>query len=257
VLDDFTWYQDQTLLELITNAVPATCKRALDIGCGTGNVLRYLGDRRKDVRWIGIDLAPEMVAKARLKCEGLGNVLVEEMDWKELRRTFEPSGFDVILLKNVLHLTADTTEHLAMLPSLLSATGRILVVETVSPNGESKQFISSLAVVLKKVGIKKHVFTARDLVRSIRKAGLDLSKLQFHDQFIEVMKWIEAKALSREVATEALKYFQSEMRSDTLRTSMKYDPPSSSYPGKMLRRQMVIQCIPKFDSKLARHSPTP
>jgi ubiquinone/menaquinone biosynthesis C-methylase UbiE len=252
VMDHFPWYQDQELLELINNCVPATCKRGLDIGCGTGIALRYLAEKQNVVRWIGIDVASEMVAKAKLKCERLRNIAIQEMDWKDLRREFEPNGFDFILLKNVLHLITDIAAHLAMLPTLLSATGRIMLVETISPNAESKRFVGGLALVLDKLGIKKHIFTARDLARTIRQAGLDVQKVQYHEQFIEITRWVDAKAHSEKIGLEALTYLQGAMRSDSLRTSMKYEPPVGSFSGKMLRRQILIQCVPKFDGEAAK-----
>ncbi len=37
----------------------------LDVGCGPGNITRYLLSRRPDFRVLGIDLAPNMVSRAR------------------------------------------------------------------------------------------------------------------------------------------------------------------------------------------------
>jgi cyclopropane fatty-acyl-phospholipid synthase-like methyltransferase len=38
----------------------------LDLGCGPGNVVKYFSDKRCDLRILGLDLAPEMLAQARI-----------------------------------------------------------------------------------------------------------------------------------------------------------------------------------------------
>src|SRR5580704_12248017 len=183
-MDGFAWYQDREILELINNSVPATCKRGLDIGCGTGIVVSYLAEKRSDVHWVGIDKAPEMIARAKSKCSQFKNVTLSELDWRHLRRSLAPTGFDFVLLKNVLHLMADVRQQLSILPGLLSPAGRILVVETVSPTVEARRFVRRLADVLEKIGVKKHIFTAREVVQSVKRATFDIQKVQYHDQFI-------------------------------------------------------------------------
>lgn len=39
--------------------------RVLELGCGPGNVAKYIGTRRPDLQYLGIDLAPEMIRAAR------------------------------------------------------------------------------------------------------------------------------------------------------------------------------------------------
>lgn len=54
-----------------------------EIGVSTGELLRKLAvhNRHKpDARWIGIDVEPAMVAKARAHCAGLPNIAIEQED---------------------------------------------------------------------------------------------------------------------------------------------------------------------------------
>lgn len=65
---DFPHYQDtyDRILEYLPDS--GTCGAAcqvLDIGCGPGNIARYLLDRRPDLQLTGTDLAPNMVELAR------------------------------------------------------------------------------------------------------------------------------------------------------------------------------------------------
>lgn len=248
-MDSFPWYRDRRTLQLINNSVPATCRRGLDIGCGTGIVIKYLAEKRSDIQWTGIDRAPEMIAATRAKCEGIGNVIAQEMDWIQLTDQFKLGTFDFILVKNVLHLVNNVIGNLSILPRILTPTGRILLVETVSPNNESKKFVYELSRMLEIIGLKKHIFTSRELVRFVRGASLEIQKILYENQFIEVKKWLDAKSRSSQMSDDALAYLQKEMRSEQLRNSMKFESPSHDFPGRMLRRQMLIQCVPHRDAE--------
>jgi len=248
-MDGFAWYRDQRILELISNSVPATCRRGLDIGCGTGIVLHYLAKKHPDVQWTGIDKAPEMVTRTKSKCASLLNVKASRINWSKLHDNFQIGSFDFILIKNVVHLIDDPVEHLSTLSNILSSTGRILLVETVSPNSESKKFVSGLSMVLGKMDLKRHIFTARDFLQIVRAANLEILKVQYEDQFIEIKKWLDAKARSRQISDHALAYLSSKMNSDLLRRFMKFEPPGDDFPGRMLRRQILIQCLPRRNDK--------
>lgn len=58
----FDLYNDtfDALLEI----TPTNCK-LLELGCGPGNVIRYLLKKRNDLTITGIDLAPEMIKRAQ------------------------------------------------------------------------------------------------------------------------------------------------------------------------------------------------
>lgn len=240
-MDNFAWYHDPQLLQLIKNSVTADCKRGLDLGCGTGIALRYLASKRTDIGWVGVDKSPEMVARSRAKCSGLNNASAFQEDWLDFGAV-EVHDFDFILLKNLLHLITDVVGHLEILPNLLKPAGRVLVVETISPSHEAKRFVLGLTSLLRKRDVKKHVFTSREIVGRIRASHLQIQKIQYRDQFIEISTWIKAKAATEQIARRAMSFIEDEMRSESLREAMKYQPPHQSFPGKMLRRQILIEC---------------
>jgi ubiquinone/menaquinone biosynthesis C-methylase UbiE len=64
--------------EMIELADPRPGQRALDVGCGTGNLLLALGRERPGVELVGLDPDPRMIAIARRKARRAGLVV----DWR-------------------------------------------------------------------------------------------------------------------------------------------------------------------------------
>jgi len=47
------------------DSIPAKNAKILDLGCGPGNIIKYLTSQRSDFKICGIDIAPNMVSLAR------------------------------------------------------------------------------------------------------------------------------------------------------------------------------------------------
>lgn len=87
--------------------------RILDVGCGTGNVLKELVNGSRQL--YGVDLSEKMVeiAKERLK----DNAVIEAADAKEL--PFENASFDILLCNASFH-------HYPQPKAVLEEMGRVL-----------------------------------------------------------------------------------------------------------------------------------
>ncbi len=101
-----------------------TGNRAIDFGCGAGRSTRFVRQLGFDV--VGVDIAPEMIAKARELNPGGDYRLVKDDDLSGL----EAGAYDLVLslftFDNILPL-----EKLALfrdLTALLNATGRMINV---------------------------------------------------------------------------------------------------------------------------------
>jgi SAM-dependent methyltransferase len=66
-----------------------TCREALDVGCGAGELSLALARGRPRCRVVGIDISPQLVAVARERGANLANASFEEADAAEWR----PDGF--------------------------------------------------------------------------------------------------------------------------------------------------------------------
>jgi len=109
----------------------------LDVGTGTGSMLRLLSPRAK--RTVAVDRSREMrlVARARVSFEGLTNCTVQDGDMYSL--SFPQESFDIVTMDRVLG-TADRPEDAVKQAALvLKNDGHLLIIETQgSPVNEEK-----------------------------------------------------------------------------------------------------------------------
>jgi len=100
----------------------------LDIGTGTGSMLRLLAGRAR--RTVGIDRSREMrlVARAAVLSAGLANCTVQQGDMYDLG--FPSGHFDIVTLDRVLGAAEDPPAALREAARVVKHRGHCLVVET-------------------------------------------------------------------------------------------------------------------------------
>ena len=99
----------------------------LDVGTGTGGILRLLADRTD--RGVGIDLSREMlaVARANLEAAGCRHCHVRHADMYRLDMT--ESSFDAVAIHQVLHYADDPAAVIAEAARVLRPGGMLLIVD--------------------------------------------------------------------------------------------------------------------------------
>jgi SAM-dependent methyltransferase len=96
--------------------------RVLDVGCGTGRLARWLGERlgpKGSV--VGIDPLEERIRVARSH----GGAARFEVGQAEALGAFEDASFDVALISSVLHWVSDKAKALAEIRRVLRPGGRL------------------------------------------------------------------------------------------------------------------------------------
>ena len=119
--DDGAQPYDRMLISL----VPPTCRRLLDLGCGTGRLTRAIARRVEEVT--AVDVSREMLRVARAQCAGHGNVGFVEADLCDLPVTL--GVFDCVMSVNLLHNLP--AEQAAQAMKALVAPGGLLIVHDV------------------------------------------------------------------------------------------------------------------------------
>lgn len=131
--------------------VPARCRLALDVGCGTGAFARLLAGRCRRV--VAIDLSPRMVEVARARSASRPNVeylVADAMAWP-----FARGRFDCVASIAAAH-------HLPLVPLLarmrdgLAPGGTLLLLDIYRPRSPADLAVSLLAVPASRVLRLRH-----------------------------------------------------------------------------------------------------
>jgi 2-polyprenyl-3-methyl-5-hydroxy-6-metoxy-1,4-benzoquinol methylase len=122
--------RDPVVLSAWTNLLkkwlPSSFAAILDIGCGTGSLSVVLAALGHDV--IGIDLSPEMVARAEAKALAAGRPMTfKVMDAADPQ--LSPKRFDVTVCRHVLWALPEPAQVLQRWADLLAPAGRLLLIE--------------------------------------------------------------------------------------------------------------------------------
>src|SRR5262252_7723393 len=106
----------------LAGQVPAPATRVLDIGCGLGRLAARVAAHGREV--VGVDLSPEMIARARARGEGTPGLRFECGDFFDLDP--QDGGYDCVLSAAVLH-HMDADAAIPHMMRLLAPGGRLIL----------------------------------------------------------------------------------------------------------------------------------
>ena len=154
----------------------------LDVGCGTGYLLREIVRRFPGVEGAGIDLAPAMIEQARAKAasEGMANLRFACADWEDgnfhAARLLEGRSPSCILCVNTLHYFAVPQAAFDKMWSLLTPGGRAWVLE----RAREGSLMTAMWAYLHHYLIRDHVrfYRTGDLLEMMGKAGFQQARTE-------------------------------------------------------------------------------
>ena len=115
-------------------------EEVLDLGCGAGTdslvAAQMVAPRG---RVAGIDMTPEMLAKARAAAAELGATNAEFVEGEIEHLPFEDESFDVVISNGVIDLIPDKDAVFAELERVLRPGGRIQIADVTIQNPVSEE----------------------------------------------------------------------------------------------------------------------
>lgn len=106
----------------IADLLPATATRVLDVGCGSGATLKWIGERFPKPYLAGVEMTERAARRAARVCDEVVQSDIEQGDLP-----FQPGSFDLILALDVLEHLRDPLATLARLRTLLHANGTLVI----------------------------------------------------------------------------------------------------------------------------------
>lgn len=124
------WNHNEHYRKLLLRQMPATCREALDVGCGTGSLARGIAGRC--ARVLALDLSPQMVRIARERSKRCANIefqVADVMGWE-----WPDDRFDYIVSVATLHhLPIEDT--LLKMKRALSPGGTLAILDLYRADG--------------------------------------------------------------------------------------------------------------------------
>jgi ubiquinone/menaquinone biosynthesis C-methylase UbiE len=151
----------QATLEAVNQALPSP-GRLLDVGCGTGQLLRRAAASFPDAHLVGVDPAGEMVQRARTSAVGVGASFVQGA---AEALPFDDANFDLVVSSMSFHHWADQQEGLREVSRVLVPGGLLALADALALGW-------MLRVGLRIAGKRRRFHTPDELDAIFAKQGL-------------------------------------------------------------------------------------
>lgn len=154
-------------------------KRLLDLGCGTGEMLRLLRQMDQDVELAGIDLSSNMIAKAKEK--GIPNAVFLEGDAEHL--PYPSSYFDMVCCVQSFHHYPNPLKALAEGKRVLRPGGVFVLCDMYVANPVFRWAENKFLLRALRLG-DVHTYGRREICALMEEAGFSSVKWKRVDPVI-------------------------------------------------------------------------
>lgn len=123
--EKWAFYVEATTRETLRRLPLNAASRVLDVGCGTGELLRRVRANVPDAVLAGLDPVPEMLDVAREKLSGRDDLRVGYAD----RLPWNAGTFDVVVSCNMFHYISHPVAALREMARVLRPTGALVLTD--------------------------------------------------------------------------------------------------------------------------------
>jgi ubiquinone/menaquinone biosynthesis C-methylase UbiE len=123
--EKWAFYVEATTRETLRRLPLSAASRVLDVGCGTGELLRRIRANVPDAVLAGLDPVPEMLDVAREKLGGRDDLRVGYAD----RLPWNAGTFDVVVSCNMFHYISEPLTALREMARVLRPTGALVLTD--------------------------------------------------------------------------------------------------------------------------------
>jgi ubiquinone/menaquinone biosynthesis C-methylase UbiE len=121
----WSFYIEKTTRETMARLSVRPTDRVLDVGCGTGALLRQLAHTYPQAHLVGVDPVPAMLAVARRR---LPTSVELHEGWAE-RLPYDDESFDVVVSCNVFHYIRQPVVALREMERVLRPGGQLVITD--------------------------------------------------------------------------------------------------------------------------------
>lgn len=181
-------FTDSEVLEQIHAAIkPTRTMNLLDLGCGPGIVTTAMAPDVREI--VAYDLTPEMLDKARKRCQeaGLENVRFELGRAEHL--PFEDESLDCVVTRLTIHHFLDPRRVMSEAVRVTRRSGKVVVADVVSSENDEE---ATLHNALETLRDPTHVrmFSPSDLLELIQSARLRITSTATWEMKRDFDEWI-------------------------------------------------------------------
>ena len=204
----FAAQRSQPFWDLVALIEPGPIRRAVDLGCGTGELSAALAERLDIAEIIGVDSSPAMLERAEAVA---GDRL--RIEHGDLATWSDPNGFDLVVANASLHWVGDHDVVLGRWLASLRHGGQLAVQvpansdhpsHTVAVDvAHSEPFLTALGGAPPPDPVAAHVLTPERYAELLHDLGVARQhvRLQVYghvlDRSADVVEWVKGTSLTR------------------------------------------------------------
>ena len=182
-------FNDETVLARMRQAaalVPGS--RVLDVGCGPGIVAESLSGEAGEV--VGCDLTPEMLNKARERCQVAGLSNVSFVAGRAESLPFEDGSFDAIVSRSAVHHLPEPLPALQEMARVVRRGGRVVTVDVTSADLAADAALHNALEVLRDPSHAR-MLSRDELHAALARAGLGFESCTEWINHREFGEWLK------------------------------------------------------------------